>query len=274
VPKINVNDIEIYYELSGPDDAPVLVLSNGIMMGSASWAFQRVVLEKHLRVLLYDCRGMWQSDHPDGPYSMQMHADDLAGLLDALGIENAHIAGISYGAEISMLFALTYPQKTKSLIVMAGVSEIHPLLRAQTYPWFLAAELNDPELLLRTSYHLNFGEEWIKSNQAFIDASVERYAQLDMKALSWLMKAFYDFDITNQLNKINAPTLVIAGANDLIKGPEYAKIIVDNISSSELVIIPGSGHVLCLEKPDIINTLLLGFVTKNDQILMKSGGGS
>jgi 3-oxoadipate enol-lactonase len=264
VPRITINSIDLYYELSGPEGAPVLVLSNGIMMGTASWAYQKAVLERHLQILLYDCRGMWQSDHPEGPYSMQMHADDLAGLLDGLGIDQAHIAGISYGAEISMVFALAYPQKTKSLVVIDGVSEIHPLLRAQTYPWLMAAERDDPELLLKTSYHMNFAEEWIKANQAFIDASVERYAQLDLKALTWLMKAFYELDITDQLSNINAPTLVIAGEEDLIKGREYAKIIADQISSSELVIIPGSGHALCLEKPAILNTLLLGFVSKND----------
>jgi 3-oxoadipate enol-lactonase len=264
VPKTSVNGIDLYYEISGPVGAPVLVLSNGIMMSTASWAFQKAILEKHLRVLLYDCRGMWQSDHPEGPYSMEMHADDLAGLLEALNLREAHIAGISYGAEISMMFALSYPERTKSLIVIDGVSEIHPMLRGQTYPWLMAADRNDPELLLRTSYHMNFGEDWIKANHVFIENSVERYAQLDMKALTWLMQAFYELDITDQLPEIAIPTLVIAGEEDLIKGQEYAKIIADQISGSELVLIPGSGHAVCLEKPAILNTLLLGFVTKNN----------
>ncbi len=264
MPRIKVNDIHLYYELSGPENAPVLVLSNGIMMGTASWMYQKTALEQHLRVLLYDCRGMWQSDHPQGPYSMQMHADDLAGLLDGLEIDSAHIGGISYGAEISMVFALRHPLKTKSLIVIDGVSEIHPLLRAQTYPWLMAAERNDPELLLKTSFPVNFAETWIAANQAFIDSSLERYAQLDMEALAWLMKAFYALDFTNELAKITAPTLVIAGEEDLIKGREYAKIIAGQIPSSEWVMVPGSGHALCLEKPHVLNTLLLGFVTKHN----------
>jgi len=156
MPTALVNGINLYYELHGPQDAEVLVLSNGIMMSTASWGFQTAELAKHMRVLLYDCRGMWKSDHPKGPYSMEQHADDLKGLLDALGIQQAHIGGISYGSEISMLFAIRYPQYTRSLIVMDGVSEIHPLLKGQTYPWLMAAKNNDPELLLRTSYHLNF----------------------------------------------------------------------------------------------------------------------
>lgn len=263
MPHISVNNIQIYYELSGPKNAPVLALSNGIMMSTASWAYQKSALEQHLRVLLYDCRGMWQSDHPEEAYSMEQHADDLAGLLDALEIEKAHIAGISYGAEVSMVFALKFPEKIQSLIIIDGVSEIHPLLKAQTMPWLMAAEREDPELLLRTSVHLNFAENWIQANQAFIENSVDRYAELDMDALARLMRAFYKLDITDQLPEIKAPTLVIAGEEDLIKGPKYAEIIANRIPGSELATVPGSGHAVCLEKPAVLNTLLLGFVLKH-----------
>ena len=265
MPHIHVNDIKIYYELSGPEDAPVLVLSNGIMMSTASWAYQTAVLNRYLRVLVYDCRGMWQSDHPDGPYTMDLHAEDLAALLDGLNIPSAHIAGISYGAEISMVFALKFPDKTKTLIVIDGVSEIHPLLHAQTYPWIMAAEWEDPELLLRTSYHMNFSGEWIKANKPFIESSADRYGLIDMRAFVHLMNAFFELNITNQLNKIDVPTMVVAGEEDLIKGSEYAKIIAKNIPGSEFVLVPGSGHALSIEKPAVLNTLLLGFVTKNDQ---------
>ena len=73
VPKIEANGIQIYYELSGPEDGEVLVLSNGVLMSTASWAFQTPVLSARHRLLLYDCRGMWQSEHPPGPYSMDLH---------------------------------------------------------------------------------------------------------------------------------------------------------------------------------------------------------
>jgi 3-oxoadipate enol-lactonase len=84
-----------------------------------------------------------------------------------------------------------------------------------------------------------------------------------MQALSRLMQAFYELNITNQLPKITAPTLIIAGEEDLIKGREYAKIISNNIPNSEFILVPGSGHALCIEKPAELNTLLLGFVMKN-----------
>src|SRR3972149_4530703 len=105
MPKIIVNDISIYYELHGPENAPVLVLNNGILMNAAtSWVFQTKALSAHNRLLQYDCRGQGQSDHPESPYSMEGHADDLAALLDALGIEKAHMAGISYGGEVTQAF--------------------------------------------------------------------------------------------------------------------------------------------------------------------------
>ncbi|HSG26370.1 MAG TPA: alpha/beta hydrolase [Anaerolineales bacterium] len=117
MPKVEVNGIQFYYELHGPEGAAVLVLNNGIIMNAAtSWAFQTRTLSANYRVLQYDCRGQGQTDHPEEAYSMMQHADDLSALLDALGIQKAHIAGISYGGEVAQAFALTYPEKTLSLI--------------------------------------------------------------------------------------------------------------------------------------------------------------
>ena len=164
MPKIEANGIGIYYELHGPEGAEVLVLSNGILMGTASWGYQTKVLAQHYRVLLYDCRGMWQSDHPAGPYSMELHADDLAALLDALGIDRAHVAGISYGGELSLAFALKYPARARSLIVSSSVSQVDPLLQGLIGSWIAAARARDPEMLFQVTYPLN-PEAWIAANQ-------------------------------------------------------------------------------------------------------------
>ena len=266
MPSIKANGINLYYELHGKEGNPVLVLSNGVMMSTASWVYQKNALSEHFRVLLYDCRGMWQSEHPAGPYTMEMHADDLAALLDALNIPTAHIGGISYGSEISMVFALKYPQRTQSLIIIDGVSQIDPFLKGQTYPWLMAAEAQDAELLLRTSYPMNFSEEWISEHLEFIEGSVERYEELDMQALAELMKCFYNLDISDQLEKIKVPTLIVVGEKDVIKGRKYGDLIAERIENSEYVVVPGSGHALCLEKPNELNTLITGFISKhNDQ---------
>lgn len=265
MPEIVVNNVRLYYELHGPSEGEVLVLSNGIMMSTASWAYQTRVLSKHVRLLLYDCRGMWRSEHPDGPYSMEQHADDLAALLDALDIPLAHIGGISYGSEISMTFALKYPQKTKSLIVIDGVSEVRPFLRAQTYPWQLAAEKNDAELLYWTSLPLNYSAGYVAAVQSDAAKAIQAFSKLDMKSFVEMMKAFYNLDITKKLAQITCPTLIVVGSEDRIKGMEYASLIAEQIKGSEYVVVPGAGHALCLDKPDPLNTLLIGFVLKNSK---------
>jgi 3-oxoadipate enol-lactonase len=260
MPKIKANGIEIYYELHGPEDAGVVVLSNGILMSTATWAFQAPVLARRHRVLLYDCRGMWQSDHPAGPYSMDLHADDLAALLDALQIERAHIAGISYGGELSLAFALRYPARTRTLIVSSSVSQIDPLLRAWGESWIAAARLRDPDMLFRVTCPLNFSEAYIAANPAALAAARGRYKLLDMDAFLELMLAFSRLDLTARLHEITAPTLVIVGEDDLLKPRRYSEIIAREIPAASLAIIPHAGHAVCLERPDLFNSLLLGFL--------------
>jgi 3-oxoadipate enol-lactonase len=144
MPTIQANGLNIYYELHGPAGAPVLVLNNGIIMNAAtSWVYQTKALARHYRVLQYDCRGQGQSDHPDGPYTMELHAADLAALLDGLGIAAAHVAGVSYGGEVAQAFALAYPERVRSLILGDTVSEVGPELRATAESWRDAAHRAD-----------------------------------------------------------------------------------------------------------------------------------
>ncbi|MBN1661938.1 MAG: alpha/beta fold hydrolase [Anaerolineae bacterium] len=261
--KIEANGIDLYYELHGPEDADVLVLSNGVLMSTASWAYQAPVLSRHYRVLLYDARGQWQSDHPEGPYTMELHADDLAALLDVLGIERAHIGGTSYGAEISMVFALRYPERTQSLIVTSAVSHVDPLLRGLTDMWTLAARAGDPELLYRVVYPLTFSEEWIAAHEDVLAQARQRYEALDMRAFCNLMDCFAQMDVTADLHNIEVPALVVVGEEDLLKRRIYSEIIYHELPNAEFAIIPHAGHAAMWEQAGVFNTLILGFLAKH-----------
>ena len=263
MPFVEVNNIQLYYELHGSPEKETVVLSNGILMSTASWNFQIPLLSRHFQVLVYDCRGMWQSDHPEEPYSMEQHAEDLSGLLTQLNIERAHIAGISYGSEVSMMFALKFPLKTKSLLIFDGVSQIDPLLKSLGDMWVAAAEQKNAGLLLKVTTPLNFSEEWIIKNHKILPMLEEKYHQLDFEAFIRLMESFYDLNITASLNQIQAPTLVVVGEKDILKTREYSEKIAKMIPGAEFFIVPGSGHALCLEKPHEFNTLVMGFVYKN-----------
>lgn len=262
MPKTHANGIDIYYELHGPEGAPVLVLSNGILMTTGSWMYQVPVLSKHYRVLLYDCRGQGQSDHPAEPYTMEMHAEDLATLLDALHIDAAHIAGISYGAELSLIFAARYPERTRSLIAASAVSQVDPLLRGIITGWLAAAERRDGDLFFDVSHTDNFSEAWIAANGPLLAAARARYRQLDFAAVVNLCRAFLGLDVTGQLAQIKAPTLVMVGELDTLKPRHYAEIIAGRIPQAEYVILPGAGHAVCWERPNEFNSLILGFLAK------------
>lgn len=267
MPYLQVNDIQIYYELHGPDNADVIVLSNGIFMSTATWGFQVAELSKHFRVLVYDCRGMWKSDHPAGPYSMEQHADDLAGLLTGLGIPKAHIAGISYGGEISMVFAGKYPGMTRSLIVSSSVSQLDPLLAAVGQSWTAAMQTRDGDMLFYVTLPYNFSEVWIKKNTQVLDATRRRYAEMDFTAALELMAAFSRLDITPSLKHISVPTLVLVGEEDILKSRKYSEIIANEIQGAELIVIPHSGHAVCLEQPAAFNSAVIGFVLKHCEVV-------
>ena len=265
MPKIEVNQIELYYELHGPENAPVLVLNNGIIMNAAtSWVFQTRTLAQHYRVLQYDCRGQGQSDHPDSPYSMELHADDLAALLTALEIKTAHIAGISYGGEVAQAFALKYPEMTYSLILMDTVSEVGPELRLVIESWVDTLRVEDPLAFFHATVPWNFSPDWIAANTAILEDAKERYKLLDFPAVIRLCEAFFDVNFTARLNEIKAPTCIMVGDLDLIKGPRYADILKREIPHAEYHLIKSAGHASCWEKPVEFNQIVLDFLAKQN----------
>jgi len=265
--KVHANGIEIYYELHGAEGAPLLVLNNGIIMNAAtSWAFQTRALAQHYRLLQYDCRGQGQSEHPVSPYSMEMHADDLAALLTALGYEKAHIAGISYGGEVAQAFGLKYPERTLSLILADTVSEVGSELRIIVDSWLDSAKAADSDAFFNATVPWNFSQAFIIANPALLADAKKRYALLDYPAVVRLCECFMDVDFTSRLGEIKCPVCIIAGSLDLLKGPVYAAILKNGITHAELHILQGAGHASCWERPQEFNSVVLGFLAKQQSL--------
>jgi len=261
--KVHANGIELYYELHGPEGAPLLVLNNGIIMNAtSSWAFQTRTLAQHYRLLQYDCRGQGQSEHPASPYSMEMHADDLAALLTCLGYEKAHIAGISYGGEVAQAFGLKYPERTLSLILADTVSEVGAELRIIVDSWLDSAKAADANAFFNATVAWNFSQAFITANPTLLADAKKRYALLDFPAVVRLCECFMDVNFTNRLSEIKCPVCIMAGSLDLLKGPAYAAILKNGIPHAELHILQGAGHASCWERPQEFNTIVLGFLSK------------
>ena len=263
--KVHANGIELYYELHGSESAPLLVLNNGIIMNaSTSWAFQTKMLAQHYRILQYDCRGQGQSEHPMGPYSMELHADDLAALLTELNYEKAHIAGISYGGEVAQAFGLKYPERTLSLILVDTVSEVGTELRIIVDSWLDSAKTADSNAFFNVTVSWNFSPAFITTNPVLFADAKKRYTQLDYPAIVRLCECFLDVNFTAQLGKIKCPTCLIVGSLDLLKGPAYAAILKNGIPHAELHTLQGAGHASCWERPHEFNTVILGFLAKQE----------
>ena len=263
MPTIQVNGVNLYYELHGPENAPVLVLNNGIIMNAAtSWVYQTKTLSKQYRLLQYDCRGQGQSDHPENPYSMEEHADDLSALMDALKIKKAHIAGISYGGEMAQAFVLKYPDKVRSLILMDTVSEVGAELRIIIQSWVDALKAGDALAFFNATVPWNFSPEFIANNTALLEDAKIRYLLLDFPAVIRLCEAFFDVEFTKRLNEIKAPTCIMVGELDLLKGTHYAEILKKNIPHAEYHVLMGAGHASCWERPQEFNSVVLGFLAK------------
>ncbi len=262
----------LYYELHGPEQAPVLVLNNGILMNAAqSWALQAPALSARYRVLLHDCRGQGLSEHPGGPYSMAQHADDLAALMSALGIGSAHVLGISYGGEVAQAFALEHSKRVRSLILADTVSEVGPGLRLVVEGWKAAALTGDPDLLFLVTAPWNFSPAFVAARGALMDAARARYRDVDLAAFVRLCDAFLGVDFTARLGRIAAPTCVLVGGEDRLKGVEYAERIHRAIAGSRLRILPGAGHAACLESPAAFNEAVLGFLDTVEHDLAEAG---
>ncbi|MBN1935329.1 MAG: alpha/beta fold hydrolase [Anaerolineae bacterium] len=259
MPHIEVNGVELYYEWHGPPDAPILALINGVLMSTASWGLQIKTLARRYRLLLHDCRGQGQSAHPPGLYTMRQHADDLSALLAALGIEQAHLAGISYGGEIALLMGIAHPQQVRSLFVSSAVSEVRPTLRGTIESWIAAARTGDGELLYRCSVTDNFGEPWLAVHPNWAELSIPRYCQLDLEAVIALCECFLGLDCTADLPQIAAPTTVVVGELDALKPLEpYARLIAGRVPNADLIVLGGAGHACCIETPRAWNAALLG----------------
>ncbi len=261
--KANVNGVELYYEILGEGE-PVAFL-NGVLMTVKSWAGEIDFLQTKYQCIMHDCRGQLLSEKPEGDYSMELHAEDFKTLLDYLNIERCHVVGTSYGGEIGMIFAYTYPGRVKSLTVISSVSEIDRVLYHHTQTSATAA-MTDPDTFVTQLYGMVYGESFLKQQEDYLAQRREAIKQLPQEfftGFTRLIKAFHKLDITERVSRIQCPTLLICGENDILKTPRHHKIMAEAIPNSELLTVYNAGHAITVEKPELISTLLYGFIERH-----------
>jgi len=271
LPFVKVNGVQLYYEEKGPDFGEPLVFLNGIFMSTASWRLMIPYFEKSYHVILHDFRGQWDSEKPEGSYSLHQHAYDLEGLLKHLNLDKVHIVGTSYGGEVGLCFALEFPERVKSLTVISSVSEIRPHLKYMALRWLNAAKTHDPEIFVCEWIGDVYSEEFLQKHQEpFQERLVQLYQAFDYNAAIRLLESFLELEtspLTPRLKQLSAPTLVVAAEKDLVKPLEYSHIIAHTVPQAQFHIIPNAGHGVVIEKPKETSAVILGFLASLDTTL-------
>ncbi|MGM0413578.1 MAG: alpha/beta fold hydrolase [Bacillota bacterium] len=254
--------LKLNYHLDG-ESGPVVLILNGIMMSTASWAdFVPVYTENNYRVLRVDFRDQGLSDSYPEDYSIEIHVRDIIQLLDHLEVEKVIPVGISYGAMVAMLMAIEYPERIKSMVLANTVARVTPYLKAASQAWQEAADLKDGRKFFRLAMPFIYSDYFYKHNQEFLASREEILADvLDEKWLTRfnrLAESSYDFDIEDRLTEIEMPVLLVAGERDILTPLEKMKEVASKISDSRLITINDAGHASCYEKMAEFNTAVLG----------------
>jgi 3-oxoadipate enol-lactonase len=247
--------IDVGYDIAGPDDAPVVVLSNSLGSTTAMWDPQAAVLAERLRVVRYDHRGHGDSPVPPGPYELADLGADALRLLDRLGLERVHWCGLSLGGMVGMWLAITAPERIDRLVLCCT-----------------SARLGPPEMWAQRA-------ETVRAEgvEAIADAGIGRWLtagfierEPDAAAVVRAMLvatpdegyaaccgAIERMDLVPELGAIRAPTLVIAGTQDPATPPEHGERIAAGIPAAHLELVDAA-HLATIEQPEAMTDLIAG----------------
>ena len=268
MPHKTIGDIDLYYELYGPSDAPPIVFIAG--WGNSYWLWFRQIpaFKERYRCVVFDNRGAGKSSKPDYPYTMQMFADDTIGLMEALNIERAYIVGVSMGGFIAQQIAISYPEKVRGLVLISthfgGPNFVSQEKRTLAMMFASPTETLSNEQALEMRYSVAYSPQFRKENKALlkqIQEWVERnpqpvYARLHQAEATYASV----FNLEEEVKHISAPTLILQGTSDLMIPPKNAEMLADNISTSRLAFIEGGPHMSIIEHYDKINNEILSFI--------------
>lgn len=263
-----VGDINIYYEAHGEGEALVLIM--GYTSSSAEWFLSTPILSKEYRVVIFDNRGTGRSDKPDIPYTMDMMADDVVGLLDTIGIDAAHICGVSMGGVITQNIALRYPERVISLVLACthcgGTHHIAADAEVMERVFDLErAQKLTPEENSRVMLSFMYSQQFIDNNPGIIDQYAAKRTEYPTPLHSSIRQreAIASYETYDRLPEISAPTLVIAGDADKIVPVENSKLLANRIPDAELVILENMGHGFFIEAADELNKTVLDFLKRH-----------
>jgi 3-oxoadipate enol-lactonase len=251
----------IYWDEEGQGEPVLLIM--GLAYPSQMWYRTRPLLASRYRTLALDNRGIGRSDVPQGPYPIALMASDTAAVLEAAGIESAHVFGVSMGGMIAQEFALQYPARVRSLIlgctaaggptaVRAEPEAIQMLMRREKMSPEQAAEAAVPFIYDPTTARARIDEDLAIRRPWF--PSPEGYAAQLQGILGW--------EACSRLSGIAAPTLVIHGETDRLVPAGNGKLIAERIPGTKLLMIPHASHLFLTDQTEVSHHAILQFLNE------------
>jgi 3-oxoadipate enol-lactonase len=250
-----------------------LLLIMGLGYTSDMWYRIRPVLAAHYRTIALDNRGVGRSEVPSGPYPIALMASDAAAVLDAAGIESAHVFGVSMGGMVAQEFALQYPKRVLSLIlgctaaggptaVRAEREAIHMLLSREKMSREQAAETAVPFIYDPATPRERIDE----------DIAIRRPWFPRPEGYAAQLQGIFGWEAYSRLGQITAPTLVIHGESDRLVAPGNAKLIAERIPGAKLLMIPHASHLFLTDQTEVSLHAILQFLNERAGIAGSAAG--
>ena len=231
-----------------------LLLIHGL--GYARWGWEPVLpgLAERFDVLVFDNRGIGESDAPPGPYTVPQLAEDAARVLDEAGVDRAHVVGTSLGGMVAQELALSHPERVDRLVLACttpGGPKAHPMPDTTVALMVEAATL-EPEVALRRFVENALAPRTVSERPELVERILTHRLATRQAAEAWAAQAAagVTFDAYDRLSTLAAPTLVQHGTEDVVVDPRNSDLLVELVPNARLELLPGTGHLYFWEEPD------------------------
>ncbi|MDR7076552.1 pimeloyl-ACP methyl ester carboxylesterase [Neobacillus niacini] len=264
MPITKANGIDLYYEIHG--DGEPLLLIMGLSLTSKSWFKTLPALSEQYKVILFDNRGVGQSGKPNSPYSIELMAEDARAVLDAAGVESAHVYGISMGGMIAQRLAIQYPERVRSLILgcttSGGEKHVQPGAEVSMLMLSRGSSTATPEELAWATAPILYSQSFLENHRDLVADDVQRRIEEPVFPYAYMLQlqACAAHDTYNEIEQIKVPVLVIHGDADKLVPYENGETLAEKIPNSEFLTINGAGHIYFTEANDLVNNSVLEFL--------------
>ena len=265
MPKVKTSKLTMNYEQQGSGEP--LILIPYLAADHACYAFQVADYAKHFTCISLDLRGTGESDKPDVPYSTEVLADDIAAFMHAVGIQSAHVSGMSLGAAVGMWLAAKYPEKVRSLSLHSAWPKTDAFLKPVVESWqVLATGLSGvSEMVVLGIFPWCFTPELYATKPEYIDSLAAFVRSRPAQPLAAFLRqsdAVIAHDVEAQLHRITAPTQITFGRHDLLTSARFLQRLQEPIRNSETLIFEGCAHAALYETVEEFNQKTLAFLQR------------